>query len=93
MPRQRLNTARQVALFALGGILLVPPVLTMFDRPIRIAGVPLLYLYLFAAWGVLIGLVGRLTGQLGPDADGAQSEPSGSDADNPAERTEPGKHA
>jgi hypothetical protein len=93
MPRQRLNTARQVALFALGGLLLVPPVLTMFDRPIRIAGLPLLYLYLFFAWGLLIALVASLAGQLGSDTESTQSAPPGSDGDPPPERTEPAKHA
>ena len=47
---------RMFALFLLGAVLLVPPVLSVFNIPVRFFGVPTLYLYLFAAWVVLIGL-------------------------------------
>lgn len=45
-----------VALFALGLLLLMPPVLLVFNRPLFIFGVPILYLYIFVAWAGLIGL-------------------------------------
>lgn len=50
-PRERL-----VALFLLGVIAFSPPLLTVFNVPTRVAGVPGLYLYLFAAWLVIIVL-------------------------------------
>lgn len=39
-----------VLLFALGALLLNFPVLATFDRLGWIAGVPILYLYLFGVW-------------------------------------------
>jgi membrane protein implicated in regulation of membrane protease activity len=44
------------ALLPLGGLaLLLPPYLSIFDRPVFIAGVPLLPAYIFTAW--MIGIV------------------------------------
>ena len=45
---------RLVGLFLLGCLLFNYPLLTLFDRPAMVAGVPLLYAYLFGAWLVLI---------------------------------------
>lgn len=42
-------------LFVLGVLLLNAPVLAIFQRPTTIAGVPILYLYLFGVW--LAGIV------------------------------------
>jgi hypothetical protein len=47
---------RLVALFLLGVLLLLPPLLAIFNHPVRILGVPVLYLYLFIAWATVIGL-------------------------------------
>ena len=47
---------RLAALFALGGLLFNYPLLALFDRPMLVAGVPLVYAYLFGAWALLIGL-------------------------------------
>lgn len=49
--------ARSVALFLLGLVLFNPPLMTVFAVEGLVLGVPLLYLYLFVAWGVLIALV------------------------------------
>jgi Ca2+/Na+ antiporter len=46
-----------IALFVLGVALLTPPLLIVFNSPARVLGVPVLYLYLFAVWVVLIALV------------------------------------
>jgi hypothetical protein len=46
-----------VALFLLGALVFAPPLLIIFNKAIRILGIPLLYFYLFAAWGTLIALV------------------------------------
>jgi hypothetical protein len=46
-----------MALFLLGVLLFTPPFLGIFNTPDRILGLPSLYLYLFAAWTLLIVLV------------------------------------
>jgi hypothetical protein len=48
-----------VALFVLGIVLFNPLVVGMFDAgaDTRMFGIPALYLYLFAGWALLIGLV------------------------------------
>jgi hypothetical protein len=50
-------TPRLVAIFVLGLLLFAPPLLSLFDRNAFVAGVPLLWLYLFGAWALIIGLV------------------------------------
>ena len=47
---------RLLGLFALGWLLLNGPLLTLWDRPILLWGVPLMPLALFAGWAVLIAL-------------------------------------
>jgi len=47
---------RLAALFALGCLLFNYPLLAVFDRPVLVAGIPLVYAYLFGAWAALIGL-------------------------------------
>ena len=56
MPRRGTRGERHLALFLLGLVLLSPPLLSIFDRPGTLFGIPLLYIYLFAAWAALIGL-------------------------------------
>lgn len=41
---------RLLVLFGLGVLLLSFPVLAVFNRPAMLAGVPVLYLYLFGVW-------------------------------------------
>lgn len=55
--RKGLAGQRLVAVFAAGLLLFNFPLLSLFDRPAPIFGVPLLHLWLFAAWGGLIALV------------------------------------
>ncbi|MCC7485765.1 MAG: hypothetical protein IT529_12365 [Burkholderiales bacterium] len=57
MMRPGIKGPRLVAIFLLGALLFNFPVLTLFDRPVVILGVPLLYAYVFAAWALLIGLM------------------------------------
>jgi hypothetical protein len=52
---QRLRSQRLLALFALGWLLLNFPLLTLWDRGVLVAGLPLLPLALFAGWAALIG--------------------------------------
>ncbi len=48
---------RCAAFFLLGLVVFNPPLLSVFSRETAVAGIPLLYVYLFAAWAVLIGLI------------------------------------
>jgi hypothetical protein len=50
-------TSRLTAVAVVGVLLFAPPLLSLFDRDTRIAGVPLLWAYLFTSWTALIGLV------------------------------------
>lgn len=76
-----------VALFAVGVVAFSPLVLDVFDgaprvhaqeiyAPAVLLGVPLLYLYMFTAWGILIALMalvvhraGNAEGEYGPTTD------------------------
>ena len=70
MARMRLTGQRLVALFLLGCLLLNFPLLYLFERPVTIGGVPLLFGYVFAAWAALIALLG-----LAVERDGADDAP------------------
>jgi len=48
---------RFVALCMLGMLLFNFPILTLFNVPGALFGVPVLYSYLFIAWGALIALM------------------------------------
>ena len=69
-----------IALFLLGALLLVPPLLLVFNRPERLLGLPSLYLYLFAAWTALIALIALAVERL-PAADENEEGDSGSATD------------
>ncbi len=53
----RLKGQRLVALFLLGCLLFNFPLLSLFTGDIRVWGIPLIYFYVFAAWGIIIGLM------------------------------------
>jgi hypothetical protein len=48
---------RLVALFLLGNILFNFPLLSLFNKSHFLQGIPVLYIYVFAAWAGLIGLL------------------------------------
>jgi hypothetical protein len=48
---------RLVALCLLGCLLFNYPVLALFNRATLVAGIPLLYAYIFTAWALLIALI------------------------------------
>ena len=54
MIRDNLKGQRLVALFLLGCLLLNYPLVSLFAGLAEIAGVPLLYIYVFFAWALLI---------------------------------------
>ncbi len=64
---QRLRQPRLVALFAAGWALLNFPLLTLWDRPVTVAGLPLLPLALFGGWAVLIALAAWVAEAPGDD--------------------------
>ena len=48
---------RLIGLFLLGCLLFNFPLLALFNVQATVFGIPMLYTYLFAAWGLLIALV------------------------------------
>jgi len=48
---------RLVALSLFGLLLFNYPILALFNRPVMLFGIPLLYVHIFAAWAVLIALM------------------------------------
>jgi hypothetical protein len=69
MRRPGLGAERLIGLFLIGAIGFSPPVLTLLNKPILIAGIPLLYLYLFALWLLLVVLAGLVVNQLVPSGE------------------------
>ena len=57
MTRDKINGRRLVGLFLLGMLLFNFPLLHLFNRPVVVLGIPVLYLYLFAAWSLIIFLI------------------------------------
>jgi hypothetical protein len=56
MKRANVKADRLAALFLLGFALFNYPFLAIFNHARLVLGVPLLYLYLFVAWGAVIAL-------------------------------------
>lgn len=52
---------RLLAAAALAFLLFDYPLLALFDVPATVLGVPVLWAYLFVAWGAVIALVARTT--------------------------------
>lgn len=72
-----LRSQRLLALFAAGWLLLNVPLLTLWDRPVRLAGLPLAPLALFVGWAVLIALAGWVAESRESAGRGAADEPPG----------------
>lgn len=51
---------RLIGLFLLALLLFSPVALALFARPALALGIPLLALYVFVAWGVVIALLARI---------------------------------
>jgi len=60
--RAGLRGERLVALFILAAVAFHPPILNLFAVDSAVFGLPLLYLYVFAAWAVVIALIALITG-------------------------------
>ena len=52
-----LKGQRLFALFLLGCLLFNYPLFALFAGPVHLFGVPLLYVYVFTAWAILIALI------------------------------------
>jgi len=61
MTRENKLNKRLVALFLLGCVLFNYPILSLFNFKILIFGLPLLLVYIFGIWGLLIGLTALAT--------------------------------
>jgi hypothetical protein len=57
MEKTNAKTQRLVALFLLGNVFFNYPLLALVNRPDSLFGIPLLYVYMFAAWALLIVLL------------------------------------
>jgi hypothetical protein len=57
MNRSGITGQRLVAVFLLGCVLFNYPLLSLFNKPWEIFDVPLLYIYIFGAWALLIGVM------------------------------------
>jgi hypothetical protein len=57
MIRSSIKGQRLAALFLLGCLLFNYPLLSLFAGHWEIFGVPLLYIYIFGAWALFIGLM------------------------------------
>lgn len=57
----RLRSVRLLAVAGLALVLFNYPMLAVFDKPVLVAGVPLLWAYLFIAWALVIALVGWIS--------------------------------
>ena len=61
MTRESKLNKRLVALFLLGCVLFNYPILSLFDLEIPVFGLPLLLVYIFGIWCLLIGLTALAT--------------------------------
>jgi hypothetical protein len=57
MDQANLRGQRLVALAMLGCVLFNYPILAIFNVPAAVAGIPVLYAYIFVAWALLIALM------------------------------------
>jgi len=65
---EALRNQRLLALFAAGWGLLNFPLLTLWDHPLSVAGIPLLPAALFGGWALLIGVAAWIA-ESGSDSD------------------------
>jgi hypothetical protein len=56
MFRSAVKGQRLVVVFLLGVVLFNYPLLALFNRTASVVGIPVVYVYIFGAWALLIGL-------------------------------------
>jgi hypothetical protein len=74
MPRSGSAIDRAVVVTVFGLFALMPPILTIFDREVAVFGIPLLHLYCFGLWLLLIAASAWISAQL-RDAEREGSSP------------------
>ncbi|BBO20632.1 MAG: hypothetical protein AMXMBFR31_14520 [Candidatus Desulfobacillus denitrificans] len=57
MNRSIITGQRLVAVFLLGCLLFNYPLIALFNKPGKLFEMPLLYLFIFGAWALVIGLM------------------------------------
>ena len=60
MKHSGIQGERLIAVFLLGCLLFNYPLLFLFNSDHRIFGIPLLYVYIFTAWALVIALIARV---------------------------------
>ena len=63
MKQPGIQGERLIAVFLFGCLLFNYPLLFLFNSDHRVFGVPLLYVYIFAAWALLIALIALVVGR------------------------------
>ena len=63
MTPENKKSKRLVALFLFGFVLFNYPILSLLNINIFVFGFPLLYIYIFGVWGLLIFLAALVTGR------------------------------
>jgi hypothetical protein len=82
MIRRGLTSERLIGLFLFGMLLFMPPLIGVFDRSYLVGGIPLLYLYLFLAWAMVIAALMLIVERPLSKGDPDEDEPvTGADAD------------
>ena len=84
MQRPELGKERMIFLFLMAVLVLNPPFLTIFDIPRTLLGVPVLYIYLFACWAVLIALAAIAIESTGEDKEEEEGDAAPEEAASPA---------
>jgi hypothetical protein len=67
--RNTVTGDRLIALFLLGVLLLTPPMMAIFNVEELVFGIPLLFLYLFGAWLIVVLLLALIL-RTGNEAEG-----------------------
>ena len=70
-----LNGKRLVGIFIIGLVLFNYPILSLFNLKINLFGIPLIFLYLYSTWILLIGLIIFITGFRIHPSNNKSSEP------------------
>jgi len=61
MTKDKVKGKRLVGLFLLGCLLFNFPILSLFNHKVIVFGIPLLYLYMFSIWFILIVFIYLIT--------------------------------
>ena len=83
MHRSVITGQRLMAVFLIGFVLLNYPILSLFDRSVALFGVPLLFLYIFAAWAGIIAVMAWVADGAGSGTGTGSGTGSGSAAGEP----------